>query len=526
MNRLTLYIALLAVLVLTITPVLLYRGAPRASGVRTLVIVTPHNEQIRSEFSNAFMRWHQKNFGELVDVAWNAPGGTTEIRRMLVAQYEAALRHDVSPGGDADLLFGGGSYEFELLSRPLTVGSGADVRTTTILQPCTWLTANELADLYGTNTVDGRPLYDAKLHWFGVALSTFGIVSNVTQCEARGIDPPKYWAELANPALFEAIALSNPAQSGSVATAFETILQRLGWERGWQVLRRAAANSNQILASSSVIPTTVGSGESCAGIAIDFYGRYQVQVLQDHARKTQLPSINRLTFCTPIGESVVDADPIAILRGAPNLELAKRFVQFCLSLEGQLLWQLPHGSAPLCGYQPPEHYSLRRMPARRAAYECCESCFVDAVDPFAEQSPLVSDPNFRDFVAPIFVSMAMDDATHLRAAWRAIFSHPAYPRGGGIITAADVSDPTLKEWLTAFDSMPTVAGPDNVLFHLRSVADLAAVRQGWIKGKFAGKGLWDERDQPRTLLRQQFSAFFSTQYRQITQGAARANLTH
>ena len=68
------------------------------------------------------------------------------------------------------------------------------------------------------------------------------------------------------------IALVNPSQSGSVATAFETILQRLGWKRGWQIMRRAAANTNQIVAAGSTIPTTVGNGESWSGIAIKIYG--------------------------------------------------------------------------------------------------------------------------------------------------------------------------------------------------------------------------------------------------------------
>ncbi len=519
MSRLPLAIALAAVGVLTLTPVVLYRGTAHRGERPTLVVVTPHNEQIRSEFSRAFSEWHQARFGEAVEVAWNAPGGTTEIRRMLVAQYEAALRHGVAPGGDADVLFGGGSYEFDLLSRPIKVASDAGEQTTTVLQPCDWLSAEDLQELYGPNEVDGRPLYDPKLHWFGAALSTFGIVSNSAQCAQRGVSEPQLWADLANPAFFEGIALANPSQSGSVATAFETILQRLGWERGWQVLRRAAANSNQIVASSSVIPTTVGDGESLAGIAIDFYGRYQVQVLADHARITGLPDLDRLSFMTPHGQSVVDADPVAILRGAPHQELARRFVQFCLSLEGQMLWQLPHGPSLLCGYQPPQQYSLRRMPARRAAYACCASCFVDSVDPFADQLPLVSDKNFRDFVGPLFVSMAMDDLPQLRRAWKAIFSHPAYPQGGRVVTATDVADPQLKEWLIAFDAMPTIAGPGGTRLRVGDVADLGAIRQGWIKGKFAPDGLWQEREQPTTLLRREFSAFFARQYSSITHSA-------
>ena len=39
------------------------------------------------------------------------------------------------------------------------------------------------------------------------------------------------------------MALANPALSGSILKAFQTILQRLGWERGWRVLRRAGANT-------------------------------------------------------------------------------------------------------------------------------------------------------------------------------------------------------------------------------------------------------------------------------------------
>ena len=108
-------------------------------------------------------------------------------------------------------------------------------------------------------------------------------------------------------------------------------------------MRRAAANTNQIVAAGSTIPTTVGNGESWTGIAIDFYGRYQAQSLADSATQTGITSIDRLQFCTPKGQSVVDADPVAILRGAPNADLAQHFVEFCLSIDAQMLWQLPSG---------------------------------------------------------------------------------------------------------------------------------------------------------------------------------------
>ncbi len=526
MSRAPLYGSLAAVIVLTVTPVIAYRGDRPAATGRSVIIVTPHNEQIRWEFSNAFARWHEREYGERVEIAWSTPGGTSEIRQMLVAQYETALRQGVPVGGDADIMFGGGSYEFDALSRPLSVGSESQPRTTTVLQSNDWITPEQLAAIYGENAIDGRSLYDPKFRWFGCALSTFGIVSNTKQLSLHHIEPPRTWADLADPRLFERVALVNPAQSGSVATAFETILQRLGWRRGWQVLRRAAANSNQIVASSSVVPTTVGKGESWTGIAIDFYGRYQVQALADSAVSTSIQSIDRLEFTTPQGESVVDADPVAILTGAPNLELAKHFVLFCLSMEAQVLWQLPHGDTQLCGYQTPARYSLRRMPVRRGAYECCESCFVDKINPFDDQSPLVSNPDFRDFVSPLFVPLAISNTDLLRRAWLAIHTHPAYSSAAttadGIVSAEDVTDPQLKQWLEMFDDLPVLAGPKGQSFDLDDTAVLSVVRKGWIKGGFAADGLWVQPQQPRTVMRRQFNEFFRNQYQRIVDAAESA----
>jgi hypothetical protein len=78
-----------------------------------------------------------------------------------------------------------------------------------------------------------------------------------------------------------------------------------------------------------------------------------------------------------------------------------------------------------------------------------------------------------------------------------------------------VSDPQLKRWLAAFDALPTVASDDDTELSLDRPSDLARIRAGWLKGGFKGRGLWEERDDPRTLLRRRFAAFFEQQYRSI-----------
>ncbi|MBC7834512.1 MAG: hypothetical protein H7Y88_05350, partial [Phycisphaerales bacterium] len=72
-------------------------GSDRAGEIpkdaRTLVVITPHVEQIRSEFEIAFDRWHTREYGGRVRVDWRVPGGTSEIMKLLEANYQAAAKN-------------------------------------------------------------------------------------------------------------------------------------------------------------------------------------------------------------------------------------------------------------------------------------------------------------------------------------------------------------------------------------------------------------------------------------------------
>ncbi|MFO0829638.1 MAG: extracellular solute-binding protein [Phycisphaerales bacterium] len=511
------------------------RGGTASGDARRLVIFTPHNEQIRQEFGDAFARWHEAKYGERVEVSWRQPGGTSEIRKVLESAYLADLkRGDGKIGGNGDLLFGGGSYEFTQMSKELAVETADGKRTTTVLAPVALDTAI-LDEVYGKG-VDGKPpligdvpIYDAKGMWYGAALSGFGIVYNPALLASLGAPMPTRWADLGNPRLREWVVLVNPAQSGSVTTAFEAILQRHGWQEGWRILRRMAANARSFAASAPKAPTDVSLGDAAAGVCIDFYGRYQAQAMMDAGPRPSLApaavgAVPRVGYVDPAGETVIDPDPIAMLRGAPNPELAKRFMEFVLSREGQSLWQFRAKSR--LGERPhdelgPEQYELRRMPVRRDLYAHDLDRFVDRVDPWkiatAVENP---DKNYRAFLPSIFVAMAIDNRAGLRAAWNAIVDHPAYPRTADLVTAADVDDPTLKSMLEHFDAMPIVAGPDGTSFDLGEVRTLAAVRDGWLKGGWAKDNLWPSDALPAEVLRTRMTAFFRDQYRAIVEARA------
>src|SRR5690606_1022748 len=116
-------LVVLAAFIALVTLPLLFRGdqVERTSGATPLIIITPHNEQIRFEFKRAFEAWHLAEHGEAVEVIWSAPGGTSEIRRMLQSQYAAQLRDGAPLGGNVDLVFGGGEFEHEELKNGVSI---------------------------------------------------------------------------------------------------------------------------------------------------------------------------------------------------------------------------------------------------------------------------------------------------------------------------------------------------------------------------------------------------------------------
>lgn len=57
----------------------------------TIVVITPHNEQIRYEFSRAFGDYYKRETGRTVRIDWRMPGGTSEIARYIRSEYYAAF---------------------------------------------------------------------------------------------------------------------------------------------------------------------------------------------------------------------------------------------------------------------------------------------------------------------------------------------------------------------------------------------------------------------------------------------------
>lgn len=403
-------------------------------GGRRLVVVTPHPERLRAEFGRAFSREWKRRTGEEVAVDWRVPGGTSEIAVMLKSEFSAAFElhwtrtlgrkwtpevaqnfmSPKAPGGNearqafldsgvgigVDVMFGGGAYDFQMQAENGVLvaaqGPGTGIRALREKHPA-WFGEQGIPEM-----VSGEPFRDPQDRWVAACLSGFGIVFNRDVLRRLGVErDPEQWADLADPRLYGQIALADPGRSGTVTKAFEMLIQqemqaavqrlrdapgsaktpeeaeaagvREGWRNGLNLIQKISANARYYSDSSSKIPLDVARGDAAAGMCIDYYGRSS----QEQTRRADGSS--RVGFVMPVGGSSVSVDPVAMLRGAPDAELATAFMEFVLSDEGQRLWSFRAGTPG-----GPERTALRRLAARRDFYT-------------AENTAMMSDPEERPY---------------------------------------------------------------------------------------------------------------------------------
>jgi iron(III) transport system substrate-binding protein len=518
------FLALLVVLSLLALP---FAARPRqpliGGGGETLVILTPHNEAVRYEFTRAFVDRMAKK-GRKVQIDWRAPGGTSEITRYLVSEYASAFerrwtgtlhkrwsasaasgfaspednlatRHDSDAaearraflesnvGCGVDLLFGGGSVEAGLhAAAGRLVDSGVVSRH---------------PEMFGESAIPeslgGELLWDRHGRWVGTCLSGFGICFNRDSLGRLGIaTPPDSWSSLADPVYLGQLGVADPGKSGSVAKAFEMIIQeqmqnarrhaeqegadpvrldeiatRQGWQAAMRLIKRIAANARYFSDSASRIPVDVSTGDAAVGMCIDFYGRFQTEISDTAGRA------GRMGFIMPRTGSSLGPDAIGLLRGAPHRELAVEFIEFVLSESGQKIWSFRRG-AP----DGPERYSIQRLPLSPGLY-------ASAYDAYRADPTTQPYEHARDFVyraawtAPLFRAisfvirvMCVDPAPELQEAYRALAEAHFPPRATALfddVSAVDyetVSGP-LRAALRSPNAIDEVAWANRLVQQFR-----------------------------------------------------------
>ena len=355
-----------------------------------LVIISPHSEGIQTEFDRNFTTWYQEQTGREVKLDWRDLGGTSSNYRFIDSEFKR-----VPEGIDIDMFFGGGTDSYLRLAAQ------------NLLSPYK-LPEAQLEQI--PQSFHGIPVYDAEYRWYGAALSSFGIMFNEELRALLGLPAAKTWQDLGDTALLRNIGAADPRESGSAHMMYEIILQTHGWEDGFALLTKIGGNVRRFSAGANAIPKDVVAGDVIYGMAIDFYAYGQIVVV----------GADKIKYVMPSDGTVVNPDSIAILKGAPNLEVARRFMEFVLSERGQKLWMLPDSDPE----GPEWEGGLNRASVLPALYDKLgDRCIV--TNPFTLGfTPFQYDADKGgtrwDIVNDLFGVLIIDSHKELVDAWKAI----------------------------------------------------------------------------------------------------------
>jgi len=203
--------------------------------------------------------------------------------------------------------------------------------------------------------VGSFPINDPDGYYKGFAASGYGFMWNTRYLKAKKLPVPKTWADLAKPVYHGHVGMSAPSRSGTTHLTVETLLQGMGWEKGWALLKGIAGNFKTVTARSFGVPDGVNSGQFGVGIVIDFFGL--------SSKASGFP----VDFLYPKVTTLVPAN-IAIVKNAPSPKKAAAFIEYLLSAEGQEILLDP---------------KIRRLPVNPATYAKAPKGFPN---PFKDKS--------------------------------------------------------------------------------------------------------------------------------------------
>ncbi|MBK6395074.1 MAG: ABC transporter substrate-binding protein [Betaproteobacteria bacterium] len=192
----------------------------------------------------------------------------------------------------------------------------------------------------------------AKGRTVGVYAGALGYSFNVPQLAKKGIPEPKCWADLTKPQFKDEVQVANPNSSGTSYTMLATFVQLWGEDKAFDFLKALHRNVNQYTKSGAAPARAAATGESLVGITFQ------------HDAVVQAVNGAPVRIVSPCEGTGYEIGSMSIIKGAKNMENAKKWYDWALSAEAQAV-----GSQAKVSYQVP---SNRSAPVPAAAPKLSE----------------------------------------------------------------------------------------------------------------------------------------------------------
>ena len=165
--------------------------------------------------------------------------------------------------------------------------------------------------------------------WTGFYTGAIGFVSNINFLKEHNVEAPTSWSHLLDPAFEKNVAMAYPYTSGTAYTTYATLVQMIGLEKTldwWEEFDKHSIL--QYTKSGTACISMVGLGEVAVGIAFS-------HDIMAKGIKAGYPVV--MTF--PLEGTGYEVGGLSLIKGGPELELGKQFIDWCFTKQAQNLFQ-------------------------------------------------------------------------------------------------------------------------------------------------------------------------------------------
>ena len=163
----------------------------------------------------------------------------------------------------------------------------------------------------------------SKYRTVGIYSGPLGFGYNTELIAKKKLAVPKSWNDLLNPALKGEIQVANPASSGTAYTMVATLVQLMGEDKAFEYMKALHKNISQYTRSGTGPIKAVARGETT--VSISFVHDGPGEKIQGFPVET----------ITPAEGTGAEIGSMSVIKGARNLEEAKKFYDWALTPAAQ-----------------------------------------------------------------------------------------------------------------------------------------------------------------------------------------------
>ena len=187
----------------------------------------------------------------------------------------------------------------------------------------------------------------------GIYSGPLGFGYNPELLAKKKLAVPKTWADLLKPEYKGEIQVANPASSGTAYTMVATLVQLMGEDKAFEYMKGLHKNISQYTRSGTAPIKAVARGET--SVSISFVHDGPGEKMQGFPVET----------ITPADGTGAEIGSMSLIKGARNLEAAKRFYEWALTASAQEMgaaakqFQLPSNKAAKVDPRVPDFKKIK-----------------------------------------------------------------------------------------------------------------------------------------------------------------------